>query len=304
MSEIASGKSWRPIVLALLAAGTWGTSYAEADIPLAQPLTPDKVQAYKGQAAQAWNMKMAARKKDIGQPINLQQHAAANVMEKALSSNEMVYHAVTPCRLWDTRGHGGPYSPTTIVNFDVDGANLSAQGGSATGCGISTSANVAVIAITPVLPPGLGWMQGGSWCASIPAATLLNWGANSLTTTEVLVPMCGGAGSDVHFQVQNSSVDFVGDIVGYFDTVADLSLDCTDTGNTAHAFTASVGPFYDYAAACPSGYTRVSTTCYVGFSDAGKAYVFGTDSSNGYCAIYNYTGAAGSFYNSSRCCRL
>jgi hypothetical protein len=54
------------------------------------------------------------------------------------SQADLVYTPVTPCRIIDTRIVGGVIAAGTTTSFLVTGTDLSSQGGSATGCGVST----------------------------------------------------------------------------------------------------------------------------------------------------------------------
>jgi len=73
------------------------------------------------------------------------------------SQADLVYTPVTPCRIIDTRLAGGPIAGGTTRDFRVTGTDLSAQGGSATGCGIpSGPATAAVINFVAVTPAGPG----------------------------------------------------------------------------------------------------------------------------------------------------
>ena len=49
---------------------------------------------------------------------------------------DLVYTPVTPCRIIDTRLGGGIMAANTTRDFLVTGTDYSAQGGSATGCGV------------------------------------------------------------------------------------------------------------------------------------------------------------------------
>src|SRR5258706_1550595 len=71
------------------------------------------------------------------------------------SQAALVYPPVAPCRIIDTRLAGGPIAGGTTRSFRVTGTDLSAQGGSATGCGIpSGPATAAVINFVAVSPRG------------------------------------------------------------------------------------------------------------------------------------------------------
>jgi hypothetical protein len=69
-------------------------------------------------------------------------------------TKDNVYTAVTPCRIVDTRVAGGQFGGNVLRQYDVDGPNLSAQGGSGTGCGIPNGVAASVAMTVTVTGPG------------------------------------------------------------------------------------------------------------------------------------------------------
>jgi Chaperone of endosialidase len=148
---------------------------------------------------------------------------------KALGEPErdLVYTPIVPCRIFDTRTSvNGPLVATglltgTIQFFDVDGTNLTTQGGAAAGCGIPQEARSVVLAISPISPPTTGWIVGASNDGTpMPAATIMNYSSDlTLSTTSVILPMKGQAGADVRLEARGVapySMHAVGDVTGYF----------------------------------------------------------------------------------------
>src|SRR5438105_13249595 len=72
------------------------------------------------------------------------------------TQTNLVYNPVTPCRVADTRLAIGAIAANTTRNFQVTGNNLSAQGGSASGCGIPTGSTSVVLNFVAVTPAGPG----------------------------------------------------------------------------------------------------------------------------------------------------
>ena len=58
----------------------------------------------------------------------------ATALAPVQAQDDLVYVAVEPCRLADTRKSGGVMANGVPRNFAVSGANLSAQGGDPFGC--------------------------------------------------------------------------------------------------------------------------------------------------------------------------
>src|SRR5258706_13239493 len=94
----------------------------------------------------------------VGSTVSAQEKAASTgkgPLNLGDSQADLVYPPVTPCRIIDTRLAGGPIAGGTTRSFRVTGTDLSAQGGSATGCGIpSGPATAAVINFVAVNPRG------------------------------------------------------------------------------------------------------------------------------------------------------
>jgi Chaperone of endosialidase len=141
-------------------------------------------------------------------------------------NQDLVYTPVAPCRVFDTRTPNTPFVSNglgsgVMQTFDMDGTNLSAQGGSATGCNIPTAARAVVLAFSPITPPTTGWVIGAANDGTaLPASTLFNYSAAlTLTTFTVVMPMLGQAGGDIRLEARGVaaySMHGVGDVTGYF----------------------------------------------------------------------------------------
>jgi hypothetical protein len=158
---------------------------------------------------------------------NISENSASD-QSKAVgdATQDLVYTPIVPCRVFDTRTPGAPFVANGLTSgvvrtFDMDGANLSAQGGAAAGCNIPTAARTVVLAFSPINPPTTGWFIGAANDGSpMPASTLFNYSsALTLTTFTVVMPMLGQAGGDIRLEargVSAYSVHGVGDVTGYF----------------------------------------------------------------------------------------
>ena len=139
------------------------------------------------------------------------------------SQADLVYTSVTPCRVIDTRLAGGPITGGTTRSFRVTGTDLSAQGGSATGCGIPTGpATAAVINFVAVNPAGPGDLRITPFGTPMPTASILNYaavpGLNIANGPAVAIcdPAVAACPSDFTIQADGSATQVVADVQGYF----------------------------------------------------------------------------------------
>lgn len=141
-----------------------------------------------------------------GGPANAPRSTRATTPTKPAS----VYHAVTPCRLADTRQAGGPI--TDGARTFLASGNLTSQGGGAA-CGIPTTATAVAMNITTITANGQsgflrGWAKGGT----PPNATLVNYDKAGISNM-VNVPV-----SSLGFVLRNyGSANVVVDALGYYE---------------------------------------------------------------------------------------
>jgi hypothetical protein len=139
------------------------------------------------------------------------------------SQADLVYTPVAPCRIIDTRLAGGPIAGGTGRNFRVTGTDLSAQGGSATGCGIPFGpATAAVINFVAVNPRGPGDLRITPFGTPMPTASILNYaavsGLNIANGPAVTIcdPAVAACSSDFTIQADGGATQVVADVQGYF----------------------------------------------------------------------------------------
>jgi hypothetical protein len=151
-------------------------------------------------------------------------------VEGQLATN-LVYTAVPPCRLVDSRSgpQAGPLSPGVVHAFDVaPGPNVAAQGGNPSGCripgygGLPPSiprVQALMLNLVAVAPQGPGhvtaWAEGPA-----PQASVLNFAAvpGLNIANGVVVPVAQDAtpGGDFLVQAAISATHLVIDVLGYF----------------------------------------------------------------------------------------
>jgi hypothetical protein len=140
------------------------------------------------------------------------------------SQADLVYTPVTPCRIIDTRVAGGTLAPGLPRAFKVTG-DTTFQGGA--NCGIpfgpATSAMINFVAVSPA---GKGNMQITPFGQAMPLASFINYSntAGTNLANGLAVALCDPSAAtctnDVTLQANNSAVDLVADVQGYFQRVS------------------------------------------------------------------------------------
>jgi hypothetical protein len=171
---------------------------------------------------------------------------------------EAKFVPIAPCRIMDTRNTSGKINPGTVRAFDAFGGNLSAQGGTSSGCGIPSYAEAIEINLTAVAPAGTGWLRGAAQNSylllnpdpgtsqTLPNATLVNYSTALNASNSVTIPLCGGNGESTggflilfacsgtkEFRIGafNKATSVVGDATGYFVAPAFAVIDGDPAGD-------------------------------------------------------------------------
>jgi hypothetical protein len=178
-------------------------------------------------------------------------------------NSDLVFFPLTPCRLVDTRVAGGILAAGTTRDFDSNGANLSGQGGSATGCGVNDpDPSALAVTITAVNAQGAGDFRAFPTTSAPPNASVVNYGLPgqglNLANTTIL-PLFQNAGNTNEFTIQAdaSAAHVVVDVVGYFFSPLATGLACTTVSNSVVvANNAQINfPPGLTSGACPAGFT-------------------------------------------------
>jgi hypothetical protein len=137
-----------------------------------------------------------------------------------------VFVPVTPCRIVDTRLAGGPLAPGTPRSFVVSGSNATlfgAQGGNTSGCsvpaGTATAAFVNVVAVSPAGPGNLQAWAYSSLPTAPPLSSIINYSAPNIAngvSVRLCDPLASTCTYDIFVQANNSTVQVVADVLGYF----------------------------------------------------------------------------------------
>jgi streptogramin lyase len=113
------------------------------------------------------------------------------------------YTAVTPTRLMDTRGSGGPLGPGGTRSLTVAGLS-----------GVPANATSVVMNVTVTDTTAASWLAVYPGGSSLPLASNLNWVAGQTVPNLAEVPI--GTGGAVTFYNSAGSTDVVADLEGYF----------------------------------------------------------------------------------------
>ncbi len=237
----------------------------------------------------------------------------AAIGTKALGSTtgDLVFTAVTPCRIVDTRVAGGPISANSsraFLGLAVNsGANFSSQGGSATNCNVaSVGASAIVINVTAVTPSGGGFATIHKSGESRPLAASINYTAGAIVNNTVVVGVPNPLQITDFIIYTFAQADYVVDIVGYFSPPQATNLQCTQTTIVSHNIAAGASAFFNNPL-CPAGYHEVMPYCYssdAGVNSAGSGVNSNTAGLATFCAWHNTAGASRTVFGGSICCRV
>jgi hypothetical protein len=172
-------------------------------------------------------------------------------------SGKLLYVAVQPCRIVDTRIAGGPLAANSSRTFNVVGATpYGLQGGNASGCGIPgfvgsrPQVQAAMLNVIAVGANGPGDVRAWPSDQGKPNASVLNYanqgalaGLNIVNGLAVPVRQ-DSQGSDITVQADVSGTHLVVDIVGYFTKAARTYYATTSAVQGSAALTACAAGYH------------------------------------------------------------
>jgi len=254
---------------------------------------------------------------------------AQGVGPDRILSNNLVYTALSPCRIMDTRnasfasGVQGPIAGNVLKQlpgFITTGQNWGQYGGNAASdCGLNdlvgTSIYAVAIVIT-ILNPNFSAYLGVSDSNSLPkvlSTVALNYTGGQGLSTMYIVPQLFG--NTIYFAMPTGlSANIIFDVVGYFAAPQLTTLNCVSAvlgGIGSNNIANNSQYFLDNRAACPVGYTISSVACTYGpIPPAGLALIQvgpAADPTWEACAWRNQSGLTlngTDFATHSTCCRL
>ena len=264
---------------------------------------------------------------DVGARL-AKQIQSAKAAKLGSTTTDLVFVALTPCRVVDTRNTGLGISFGTQRNFyyysDGTPASWLSQGGdpgaAPTACpntvltsaggtlgNVAPAAAMANIAAVNTTAPGNFIAWGGS-VSTIPNTSVLNWDhAGEIIANTTIIPWGGRTGGNLDFTIRYNGPsgfsDVVVDVMGYFIENAATALDCTTTSTPG---TIAVGTGSDTTIAypaCPTGYSRTGGYCNGG-SGSGTSGIYLVESGAAACVFRNLGGASAPGSAISQCCRV
>jgi len=234
--------------------------------------------------------------------------AAAAIGAKTLGSTtgDLVFTAVTPCRIVDTRVAGGTIPANGERSFDVsETASFTAQGGDAGDCGVGAAGPfaAAVVNFTVVTPAAAGYITAYPFGGARPLAATVNYVAGDIRGNLAIVKLNQDDDSRDLSVYTYADTHVVADLVGYYIHPQATALDCTEVSSlpevvNAGAFGSVLSP------ACPSGYVMTGGGCSMSSFD-GRLVTsrIVADAESYYCAFNNQGTAANQGVAYGRCCR-
>ena len=233
---------------------------------------------------------------------------------KALGSTtgDLVFTAVTPCRIADTRVAGGTIpanSSRAFLGVAVSaGTNFTSQGGSATDCGVAAvGASAIAINVTAVTPSGAGFATVYKSGETRPLAASINYTAGAIVNNTVVVGIPNPLAITDFIIYTFAQSHYVVDIVGYYSPPQVTQLQCIDTAIVSNTVAANASTFFNNPA-CPAGYdTAVTPYCFSNSAavySKGSGYNSNTPGLATFCAWTNTSASPQQVFGGSVCCRV
>lgn len=177
---------------------------------------------------------------------------------------DLVFTPVTPCRVVDTRfgssSFSGPISGGTTLNIDTDTSNMSFQGGSPTGCGVSTNAAAVVVTVTVVNASTNGHFRLFPYSTTMPTAAVLNYNTsyNTIGNTTIVPQNTSSSAAEISLYTHGTA-NIIVDVVGYFDPPEATVLDAVRLSSFRNLAPGATVSFN--SPTCATGYVRVGGNC-------------------------------------------
>ncbi len=240
--------------------------------------------------------------------------AKARMTAKDLGdSNNLVYDAVEPCRIMDTRnaslasGVQGPIAGNSlkhIPGINPAGGNWGTYGGTAASdCGLNTGSIWAVAIVITILNPNFDAFLGVGDVNNL-ATTLstvaLNYTHGQGLSTLYIVPQNSNT---IYFAMPTGlSANIIFDLVGIIHLSDATALDCIHVDSAQTPLAAGAGGSAT-SPACTAGYSLTGGTCAAG--NSGVFMVTSEEATNAwFCFSTNTSGSASYVRAEAQCCRV
>lgn len=223
-----------------------------------------------------------------------------------LGATELVFNAVEPCRLLDTRvasARGGRLPAQGERDFLVFDADFALeQGGNEGGCGLPDTIRAVAINLTAVDASGRGFVTAWDYGTARPGTATLNLIPGEDVNNQLTVAINANPEVPDLMVYSFASTHLVADIVGYYTRRPARALECAtmSSGNIAVAANTNASTT---APSCSAGYSRTGGTCVGGSFETYLVSSLGIGGTH-FCA-YRNTGASESYIRAEvTCCRI
>ena len=187
-------------------------------------------------------------------------------------NGDLVYTALSPCRIMDSRTGGGGLSNPLVGNrlYSIPGftsTNWGLYGGdSGSNCGLSNSvgSNIwAVALVITILNPNFDAYLGvsdSSTLSTVLSTVALNYTHNQGLSTVYIVPQT--LGNTIYFAMPAAlTANIIFDVIGYFAVSEATALDCSQV-NSGDVIVPNNTPT-NVTVACPAGFTLTGGGFYI-----------------------------------------
>jgi hypothetical protein len=169
----------------------------------------------------------------------------------------------------------------------------------------------AVVIVSVINTTSSGALQAWNGGTVLSGGAVLNWNAGDRLTNTTVIPMdrtlapfpgSGGKRDIAVFNNSGNPMDFVMDVVGYFNENTATPLDCV-TATMVDANVATGTRVFE-APACPAGYTVTGGGVDTGSNDNMIMNASSPSTNTSWFTSLTNTGATRTFTFYSRCCRV
>jgi hypothetical protein len=200
------------------------------------------------------------------------------------TTTDLVFVAINPCRIVDTRFGGGGIlstgSPRDFQYANPSSGTFASQGGSATNCALAFANSLTPLVpkaiaatVTVVSPTGSGNLVIYPTGSTPGTTSALNYTTGAvLANSTVIVGAQGGAADfTVALNGPSHSANVVVDAIGYYYAPAATPLDCVTVQSTNGNKTQAPGATDQFGITCTTGYQVTGGGCHFSNTDGTAA---------------------------------
>lgn len=218
----------------------------------------------------------------------------------------MVFTAVEPCRLLDTRvpslrsGRLPAQGQRDFLVFDADLALE--QGGAEGGCDLPDTVRAVAINLTAVGASGRGFVTAWDYGSARPGTATINLIPGEDVNNQLSVAINTDVNQPDLLVYSFASTHLVADIVGYYVQPAAQALECVSLASGNHPIAANSDANV-ISPSCAAGYARTGGACVGGNFDVRLVTTQGGNDFH-FCASRNVGGTDSYIRAEVRCCRV